>query len=67
MMFFLIMNTPGIIVIPVSEELDEHLLNVVQRLLAEPWRFAPELPTVDGGHHYRYQPYAPTLYLFVSS
>ena len=29
MMFFLIMITPGIIVILVNEELDEHLLNVV--------------------------------------
>ena len=33
MMFLLIMITPGIIVIPVSEELGEHLLNVVQGFL----------------------------------
>ena len=30
MMFFLIMVTPGIIVIPVIKELGEHLLNVVK-------------------------------------
>ena len=33
MMFFLIMVTPSIIVIPVGEELSEHLLNVVQGFL----------------------------------
>ena len=32
MMFFLIMVTPGMIIIPVSEELSEHL-NVVQGFL----------------------------------
>jgi len=32
-MFLLIMITPGIIVILVSEELSEHLLNVIQGFL----------------------------------
>jgi len=30
MMFFLVMITPGIIVISVNEELSEHLLNIVK-------------------------------------
>jgi len=33
MMFFLIMVTPGIIVIPATEELSKHLLNVIQGFL----------------------------------
>ena len=32
-MFFLIMITPGIIIISVSEELSKHLLNIVQGFL----------------------------------
>ena len=33
MMFFLVMVTPDIIIISVSEELSKHLLNVVQGFL----------------------------------
>jgi len=34
-MFFLIMVTPGIIIILVTEELSEHLLNIVQSFLLD--------------------------------
>ena len=35
-MFFVIVVTPGIVVIPIGEELSDHLLNVVQGFLLGP-------------------------------
>ena len=66
-MLLIVMITASVIGIPVSQELSEHLLDVIQGFLLGLGglllSFQPSKEVIITV----YQPYVPTLYLFVSS